>query len=277
MIEKQLKRSIWAMNEIHRASTKGITREELSQKWADSAMNDWKEEGIPERTFYRIRNMLQSVFEVDIECIKCAEPRYRISSEDLEPGRGNLLSLLLNKKEEEKNTKPSYMLDILNLIMAGKDIPSNDMSVMKSIIDKLNKVPDDFGKRLIASVQAGEVRGADRVEWDEDYRGYVCIWNDSDYRRKDLWLSIGICDSSIFFYVVTSVQDPEYRDKVSKMLELDNGEKYRRGYWWYEPADKSMFQLDFQTFPDLEEVKRRSELLLSRIAGLPDDIQKPEI
>ena len=68
MIEKQLKRAIWAMNEIIQASTRGITREELSNKWANSTSNDWTDKEIPERTFYRIRNMLQSVFDVDIEC-----------------------------------------------------------------------------------------------------------------------------------------------------------------------------------------------------------------
>ncbi len=51
---------------------------------------------------------------------------------------------------------------------------------------------------------------------------------------------------------------------------------YRGDYWWYEPTDKSLFQLDFQTFPDMNEVKRRAELLIAKIAGLPDEIQKLE-
>ena len=276
MIEDKLKRAIWAMNEINQASTRGITREELSEKWANSAMNDLKEEEIPERTFYRIRKMLQSVFEVDIECIKGAEPRYRVSSEYLEPGSNNLLSLLLNKKETEKKTKPSYMLEILNMLMTGREIPDEDATAVKAIAEKLNRVPFDCGKKLIASVETGEIRGADCVDWDEDYRGYVCIWNDADYKRTDLWLSIGFYDDRVLFYVVTGVQDTEYRDKVSGLLEVDNGEMYRRDYWWYEPKDKSLFQLDFQTFPDMNEVKRRAELLIARIAELPDEIHKPD-
>ncbi|MDE6099354.1 MAG: hypothetical protein K2G24_10735 [Muribaculaceae bacterium] len=276
MIEKQLKRAIWVMNEIIQASTRGITREELSDKWANSASNDWKDKDIPERTFYRIRNMLQSVFDVDIECIKGAEPRYRVSSEYLEPGSSNLLSLLLNKKESEKKSKPSYILDILNLIMTGREIPDEDATAVKAIAEKLNRVPFDSGKQLITSVEAGEIQGADCVDWDEDYRGYVCVWNDADYKRTDLWVSIGFYDDRVLFYVVTSVQEATYRENVSRLLEVDNGEIYRSDYWWYEPMDKSLFQLDFQTFPDMEEVKRRVELLIAKIAELPDDLQKPE-
>lgn len=276
MIEKQLKRAIWAMNEIIQASTRGITREELSKKWANSTSNDWKDKEIPERTFYRIRNMLQSVFDVDIECIKGAEPRYRVSSEYLEPGSSNLLSLLLNKKESEKKSKPSYILDILNLIMTGREIPDEDATAVKDIAEKLNRVPFDSGKQLITSVEAGEIQGADCVDWDEDYRGYVCIWNYADYKRTDLWVSIGFYDDRALFYVVTGVQEHTYRENVSRLLEVDNGEMYRSDYWWYEPKDKSLFQLDFQTFPDMKEVKRRVELLIAKIAGLPDEIQKPE-
>ena len=276
MIEKQLKRAIWAMNEIYQASTRGISREELSKRWASSAMNDEKEKEIPERTFYRIRNLLQSVFDVDIECIKGSEPRYRVSSEYLEPGNNNLLRLLLNKKDVEKKTKPSYILQILNLIMTGQDIPNEEVKVVKEIAYKLNRIPFDCGKQLISFVNEGKIHGADCVDWDEDYRGYVCIWNDVEYKRTDLWISIGFYDDRVLFYIVTSVQAPEYLEKVSNLLGLDNGEQYRSEYWWYEPLDKSLFQLDFQTFPDMNEVKRRAELLIGRIAELPKEFKKPK-
>lgn len=277
MIEKQLKRAIWAMNEFIQASTRGITRKELSEKWANSASNDWKDEEIPERTFYRIRNMLQSVFDVDIECIKGVEPRYRVSAQSMEPGCNNVLNLMLNKKKEpDENSKPSYMLDILSLIIAGKEIPIEDAKAVKAIATKLNRLPFDYGNQMIASVKADEIQGADRVQWDEDYNGYVCIWNYADYKRTDLWVSIGFYDDRVLFYVVTGVQDPTYRENVSHLLEVDNGEMYRSDYWWYEPKDKSLFQLDFQTFPDMDEVKRRVEQLIAKIAGLPDEIKKPK-
>lgn len=276
MIEKQLKRAIWVMNEINMASTRGITREELSEKWENSAMNDYEEKSISERTFYRIRRLLESVFDVDIECEKGTELRYRISADYLEPGNSSLLSLLLNKKESEKRSKPSYMLDILNMIMSGKEIPSDDLQAMKSIAGKLNRIPYDYGMRLMASVKSGEFFCADSCEWDEYYLRYVCVWNEADYVRTGFWLSIGFSDNSVMFYIVTSVQDPEYREKNATMLQVESGKKYRGGYWWYEPADKSLFKLDFQTFPDMREVKRRVEMLIAKIAALPANIHKPK-
>ncbi|MDE6331103.1 MAG: hypothetical protein K2L80_00720, partial [Muribaculaceae bacterium] len=208
--------------------------------------------------------------------IKGAEPRYRVSAQSMEPGCNNMLNLMLNKKVSDENSKPSYMLDILSLIIAGKEIPAEDAKAVKAIANKLNRLPFDCGKKLIASVKAGKIHGADCVDWDENYRGYVCIWNDASYKRNNLWLSIGFYDDRVLFYVVTSTQDSDYREKVSDLLKVDNGEIYRSDYWWYEPMDKSLFQLDFQTFPDMEEVKRRVELLIAKIAGLPDEIQKPE-
>lgn len=276
MSVSKFKRVIWALNEFVNASSRGISMYEMSRKWANSSMNDDKEPNIPERTFHRLRRAVESSFGVTVECIKGAEPRYRLSNKDLEPGSNSLLGLILNKANATVDNKSKSVLEILSLIMSGSDIPSDDMAAVKGIMYKLKRIPYEYGTKLINTVETGEVRGADCVDWDEDYRGYVCIWNDADYKRTDLWLSIGFYDNRVLFYTVTSVQDSEYRDKVANLLEVDNGEMYRSDYWWYEPKDKTLFQLDFQTFPDMNEVKRRAELLISKIAGLTDEIQKPE-
>ena len=120
------------MNEILSASTPGISREELSDRWAYSSMNDNKEEGIPERTFHRIRRSLESVFEV------------------------------------------------------------------QSIARKLRRIPFEYGSQLIDSAENGNIDGADCAEWDAGYKRYVCVWNDNDYKRTDLWLSIGIDYDHVF-------------------------------------------------------------------------------
>ena len=51
-----LKRLLWVMNEILAASSFGITRNEISDKWANSIKNDQNETEISERTFHRIKN-----------------------------------------------------------------------------------------------------------------------------------------------------------------------------------------------------------------------------
>lgn len=277
MSVSKFKRALWVLKEFADASPRGISAQELSDKWEYSSMNDEKEKGIPERTFHRIRRAIESAFGVDIECVKGAEPRYRVASKDLEPGDNSLLNLFLNKAEaKEDDDKSKSVREILGLITSGSDIPSDDMKAVKDIMYNLRRVPYEYGKQLMEAIMAGEIRGADSCDWDEDYRGYVCVWNDADYQRTDLWLSIGIYADRVLFYVVTSVQNPEYREKVADLLQIDNGEMYRSDYWWYEPADKSLFQLDFQTFPDMQEVKRRVELLISRIASLPEEIHHPE-
>lgn len=276
MSVSKFKRALWVLKEFADASPRGISAQELSDKWEYSSMNDEKEPGIPERTFHRIRRAIESAFGVVIECIKGTEPRYRVASKDLEPGDNSLLNLFLNKAEAKDDDKSKSVREILGLIMSGSDIPSRDMEAVKDIIYNLRRVPYEYGKQLMDAVASGKINGADECDWDEDYRGYVCVWNDADYHRTDLWLSIGIYDNRVLFYIVTSVQDKEYRERISDLLQINNGEMYRSDCWWYEPADKSLFQLDFQTFPDMQEVKRRVELLISRIASLPEEIHHPE-
>ena len=274
MIEDKLRRAIWAINELVEAGDYGITREELSRKWQNSSMNDIHD-GISERTFYRLRDMLQNVFKVDIECSRVT-PRYRLSAADRGPGRPSLFNLILNKMTSTDDAKPSSLRDIVGLIMAGSDVSSDDTAAVRAMSRKIRRIPYDYGCALINAAKNGEIAGANDAEWNEDYYRYLSIWNDPDYDRTGTWLSVGITEESIRFYFVTKAQDAAYRQKLESLLEADNGELYKRDYWWYEPKDKSLFQLDFQTFPDMKAVKRRVELLLARIAGLPDEIQNPE-
>lgn len=275
MSVSKFKRVLWALNEFASASPSGISMTELSAKWHDSSMNDEKDKKIPERTFHRLRRVVESTFGVEIECIKGIEPRYRVASQDLVPGNNCLLNLFLNKAETQDAQTSKSVREILGLIMTGSEIPADDMQVVKDIIHNLRGMPYKYCSLLLDSVKAEEIPIADKCDWDEDYRGYVCVWNDADYHRTDLWLSIGFYEDRVLFYVVTSVQNAGYREKVSKLLQVDNGEMYRSDYWWHEPTDKSLFQLDFQTFPDMEEVRRRVGILISRIATLPRDIHKP--
>lgn len=175
MSVSQLKRVLWAINEILSASTHGISREELSDKWANSSMNDNKEEGIPERTFHRIRRSLESVFGVEIKCIKGAEPRYRLAPQDLEPGNNSLFNLMLNKALSDKDEKSTKLHDIFNLIMSGKNITRDDMGTVQSIARKLRRVPFEYGLQLIDSAENGNIAGADCAEWDAGYKRYVCV------------------------------------------------------------------------------------------------------
>lgn len=275
MSVSKFKRALWALREFVNAVPEGISMREFSDKWAYSSMNDEKEPEIAERTFHRIRRTVESVFNVDIECVRGPEPRYRVSANDLKPGSNSLLDLFLNKAETNDQNSKSVQ-EILSLIISGTNVPADDMEAINVITERLRRLPREYGEKVLQAVKAGDISRADSCAWDEDYGGYVCIWNDADYQRTDMWLSIGFYNDRVLFYVVTSVQNPEYREMVSELLQIDNGEIYKRNYWWYEPSDKSLFQLDFQTFPDMQEIKHRAEILVSRINTLSEEIHKPE-
>lgn len=276
MIEDKIARAIWAINEIVEAGDYGITRQELSRKWMNSSMNCAKDKGIPERTFYRLRDMLQSVFGVDIECVKVTPPRYRLSAADRGPDRPSLFNLILNKVTSKEESKPSSLRDIVALIMAGSNVSPDDAAAIRAAAQKIRRIPYDYGLALIDAVKEGEIPGAQDAEWDWDYSRYLNIWNDTDLNRTGTWLAVGISEECIRFYFVTNIQDPVYLKNLGTQLESDNGMQYKRGYWWYEPSDKSLFQLNFQTFPDMNEVKRRVEILIAKIASITEKIHKPE-
>lgn len=85
MAANQLKQSLWFMREILQSSPYGITREELCSKWAISSMNDYPCEEISERTFHRIRRLLEDAFQVSIECSRDGSNRYRVADGDIAP------------------------------------------------------------------------------------------------------------------------------------------------------------------------------------------------
>ena len=255
------------MGQIVASSSRGISREELCRKWKNSSMNDDKEDSFSERTFHRIRRTLENVFGIDIECVKATEPRYRISTDDLGPGESSIFNLILSKTDAGNANQSSTLRDIMGLLTEGSRVPKEDLDTVKSISYKLRRIPYEYGRQLIKAVQRGKVAGADRAQCDEDYRRYVCVWNHKDYHRNDLWLSIGIDEDSILFYVVTSHQDVGIRERMASELNLDNGIKYRRDYWWYEPADKSEFEINFETFPNMDVLISHTEMLIARIAA----------
>lgn len=82
------------MKEILQSGAHGISRMELCSKWAVSSMNDHPGEEISERTFHRLRRLLEDAFQVTIECSKDGNQRYRLSGEDLTSGHPQLIDLV---------------------------------------------------------------------------------------------------------------------------------------------------------------------------------------
>ena len=132
----------------------------------------------------------------------------------------------------------------------------------------LSRLPQLYSSQFLEIAGHGGIKGADRVEKDEYYCNYVCVWNDKDFKNTRLWLSIGFYENEVDFYVVTDEDNPEERQRNAFDIGLKDGVRYRGGYYWHEPSEKSLFSMAFDGKPDIEDVKKRAELLLSRIEKL---------
>lgn len=262
-----LKRLLWVMNEILAASSFGITRNEISDKWANSIKNDQNETEISERTFHRIKNDLMELFECEIICNPTTK-RYSVQIPD-DFGSDEQLTLLgILLMKEKKSRKDTTINEILQMLTVGNDIPNDDMRAARDLSSASSRLPQLYSSQFLEIAGHGGIKGADRVEKDEYYCNYICVWNDTDFKNTRLWLSIGFYEDEIDFYVVTDEKNAAERQRKAIEVDLDEGIRYRGGYYWHEPSEKSLFSMAFDGKPDIEDVKKRAELLLSRIEKL---------
>lgn len=56
---------VWLINTIARGP---ISREMINEKWAHASVNDYKQDYIPESTFHRWKNTIESLFDIQIKC-----------------------------------------------------------------------------------------------------------------------------------------------------------------------------------------------------------------
>lgn len=262
MAANQLKQSLWFMREILQSGARGISREELCSKWAVSSMNDYPGEEISERTFHRLRRLLEDAFQVTIECSKDGNKRYRLSADDLTPGRPSLLDLVLLRAKEEVDTTSS-LNQIVSLLTSGNKLMPEDETALNDLTTQIHRIPYDYGQRLISAVENGVIKHSDSAEWDIDYKYYVSVWDEATFQRTRQWLSVGLCPDGIYFYIVSDEQDCELREQRAEQAGADEGVRYRRGYWWHEMKDPSLFCMPFAAVPDYGEIIGRCELIMS--------------
>ena len=267
MAANQLKQSLWFMREILQSGARGISREELCSKWAVSSMNDYPGEEISERTFHRLRRLLEDAFQVTIECSKEGNKRYSLSAEDLTPGRPTLLDLALLRAKEEVDATSS-MKQIVSMLTSGNKLMPEDEIALNNLTTQIHRIPYDYGQRLISAVENGVIKHSDSAEWDIDYKYYVSVWDEATFQRTRQWLSIGLCPDGIYFYIVSYEQDCELREQRAEQAGADVGVRYRRGYWWHEMKDPELFLMPYSAVPDFNEISRRGEYILSQLSNV---------
>lgn len=80
MAVAQYNRYIWLVDTIRSAGK--ITKEDIDRKWAYSSYNENHESRFPERTFYRCKNDILSLFDIEIKCDRANGSVYYIEDSD---------------------------------------------------------------------------------------------------------------------------------------------------------------------------------------------------
>ncbi|MDE5568553.1 MAG: hypothetical protein K2J12_08940 [Muribaculaceae bacterium] len=265
----QLKRALWMMDMLIKAKSRGMTREELSHYWQKSWLNDNCEKGLSERTFFRLRKELESLFDVEIVCSKDGEKRYSV-----EQTEDSLILGMLCRLVSDNSKRSLGLHELMLQVMSGMEISDDEKEMIDNIAFKLNKVPYEAGKALIDAALAGEIEGADRAQWAEYEWHHLCIWLDDTYERIKSWVGIHISrkgkthKGEVRFYIVNETQDVALHARMVEALELIPGEQRKGGYWWFAPRDPSLQSLSYVAFPDLEAVQSITEILLFRLNSL---------
>lgn len=198
MSANQLKQSLWFMNEILHSGFRGISRMELCSKWARSSMNDYPGEEISERTFHRMRRLLEDAFKVTIDNSKGSN-RYRLSDDDLTPGQPTLLDLvLLQSRRDVDHT--STLNQIVSLLTAGNKLTAEDEIALNDLTTQLHRIPFEYGQRLISSAENGGISHADHAEWDWDYKYYVMLWDEDTFQRTSMAIRRTVPRQHILLY-----------------------------------------------------------------------------
>ena len=154
---------------------------------------------------------------------------------------------------------------------------------MKNIIAKIKSTLDVKGIRYVdvlaftsKSEQVGDHKLKSFIEMDSDkIRKQIEAWNRQVYESnfsRNFKLIFVRCkefyEDEIDFYVVTDKGDSAERQRNAFYIGLEEGIRYRGGYYWHKPSDNNLFSLSFDNKPNMEEVRKRAEILLSRIKKL---------
>lgn len=264
----QMKRALWMMNELINSSPRGLTREELNRKWAVSHLNDKGEETINERTFYRLRNDLQEIFEINIDCSTDGNKRYSVDQTEYSVFLGMLCRLVTDNSQHTIGIK-----DLLTQVMKNIDISDEEREMIDKMAFRLNRVGFECGEQLIASSRNGEIKGADHAQW-ANIKYHLFIWHDETYLHTKSTIGVALFPhkgknrGEIRLYVVNETQDATEHARMIESLELLPGEKREDDYWWFAPKDESLYLIPYTTYPDIPALRTKIETLLSRLSLL---------
>lgn len=252
------------MNELVNAGSAGISYKDLSRRWSTSPINDSGAQ-ISERTFFRLRQDLQSLFDVDIDVKSHTDNRYVVSLAEHSVFIG-MFCRLITANSESKPTLHDLMLHV----MKGMEITTEEKQMIEDIAFKLNRIAYETLGGLITAVNEGAVKGADRAQW-ADIKYHTCIWLEETFQRIDSWVGVAIerkgADGNGFvrFYIVNETDDADFHRQLIKELDLLPPKRLDNKFHWFAPRDPSLHAMTYSSQPDLSLIKSRVETLSKRL------------
>ncbi|MDE6478808.1 MAG: PD-(D/E)XK nuclease family protein [Muribaculaceae bacterium] len=163
--------------------------------------------------------------------------------------------------------------DFNELVLLIQDCTSNITNFSEEEVLFLNSmniayqdIHKAFVRRIIVETLSSKIKGANKSEPEAGYPFYASVWDETEYRNTEQWLSVGFSESHVHFYLVSHNQEENRRNLLATKAGFGNPKFYKRqGYYWYSPIDPTLQNIEFQGKPDFNEVRCRIECLLSKI------------
>ena len=216
MSRQQLKKYIFIIDAVRSAGERGVTLEELNEKWERSYRND-SGKPIPWRTFIDDRDAIAELFGIEITCDK-RDNTYRI-------GGG----------WDEYGSVKDTLIDALVLNNAIRETPDLNNSIVfndnfhQKCMPLLVKAIKDHQTVRFHYVRDDRIPPAGReshIERDVTFQPYGLYYS-------TLWFTVGrnLKDGKIHIYALHRLSDFEFLDGNFQVPEDFNVRHYMSDFW----------------------------------------------
>ena len=163
-----------------------MTIEEINDRWSKAGVNYMKESRIPRRTFFRMKNAIESVFDVEIRYSTISH-KYYIDSDEID------------------DSLSKWMLETMsinNFILTGKEIKD------KILIEDYPSATEDLSL-IIKSIKSGKTLSLSMDNYQDDkLRKYevepLCV---KTFKRRWYLLGRSCKDKTIDIYPLDRISD----------------------------------------------------------------------
>jgi len=216
MARQQLRRYIWLIDTIRSAGARGITYEEVNDKWIRSSQNEDGED-FPWRTFQDHKKAILEEFDIEITCDR-RDNTYRIEEDYNEYGsvKSTLIdALVLNNAIRETP-------DLNGSIIFNDNFHQQCMPELIRAIKNHQTIRFRY-KRHDSIPEAKIERDIDRVVSFQPYGLY----------NSTLWFTVGksLFDGNIHVYALHRLSEIEFLDDTFTVPEDFNVKQYMSDFW----------------------------------------------